>query len=577
MDSKAAALPDGLSKLRYPWKIGNLRCLWIPLVVIAVLTSVLIPVTLAQSIPLQPSSGAAIQGIVFDSAGKPIDAASVLLEQNGSSGNIMTKTNAEGVFVFSGLPPGAYHLSAEKSGLRSPSIAVPLLLEKDQKHIDLTLEAVEGRRSDSDGSSASSAGAMEFADQPNFTVAGVTDWTAVGGHGSDASLRTSEALTRETLTLKPESSTRGTVGSANAYSGAKDSESSLRAALDAAPQSFDVNHQLGEFYLRSGRYRESIPPLESAYRIDPANHDNERDLALACKETGDFSHAQEHIRSLLTHEDTAELHHLAGDLDEKLGDSLDAVHEYEQAVRLDPSEQNYFEWGSELLLHRAVWPAQEVFRKGADTYPQSARMLTALGTALFAGGLYDQAALRICDASDLDPKNSDPYLFLGRIENAAPTPLACVKSKLERFVQQQPQNALAYYFYAMDIWKRQGAGEDQSAIQKIETSLTKAVTIDPRCSEAWLQLGILYFSRRDNQKAIDFYRKAIEVNAELGEAYYRLGVAYDRIGESARAKEEFQLHEEIEKRQAAAIERQRREIKQFQVDLRGQLVNPPAR
>jgi hypothetical protein len=54
-------------------------------------------------------------------------------------------------------------------------------------------------------------------------------------------------------------------------------------------------------------------------------------------------------------------------------------------------------------------------------------------------------------------------------------------------------------------------------------------------------------------------------------------VAYDRIGESARAKEEFQLHEEIEKRQAAAIERQRREIKQFQVDLRGQLVNPPAR
>ncbi len=43
---------------------------------------------------------------------------------------------------------------------------------------------------------------MEFADQPNFTVAGVTDWTAVGGHGSDASLRTSEALARETLTLK---------------------------------------------------------------------------------------------------------------------------------------------------------------------------------------------------------------------------------------------------------------------------------------------------------------------------------------------------------------------------------------
>ncbi len=38
---------------------------------------------------------------------------------------------------------------------------------------------------------------MEFADKPDFAVAGVTDWTAVGGHGSDSSLRTSEALTRE--------------------------------------------------------------------------------------------------------------------------------------------------------------------------------------------------------------------------------------------------------------------------------------------------------------------------------------------------------------------------------------------
>ena len=39
---------------------------------------------------------------------------------------------------------------------------------------------------------------MEFADKPDFTIAGVTDWTAVGGHGSDSTLRTSEDLARET-------------------------------------------------------------------------------------------------------------------------------------------------------------------------------------------------------------------------------------------------------------------------------------------------------------------------------------------------------------------------------------------
>jgi hypothetical protein len=44
-----------------------------------------------------------------------------------------------------------------------------------------------------------------------------------------------------------------------------------------------------------------------------------------------------------------------------------------------------------------------------------------------------------------------------------------------------------------------------------------------------------------------------------------LGVAYDRVGEKAKAKGEFQLHDEIEKRRAAEVERQRKEVKQFLV------------
>jgi Flp pilus assembly protein TadD len=67
------------------------------------------------------------------------------------------------------------------------------------------------------------------------------------------------------------------------------------------------------------------------------------------------------------------------------------------------------------------------------------------------------------------------------------------------------------------------------------------------------------------RKAIQLYTKAIEVDPQLGEAHYRLGVAYDRLGQREKAQQEFQLHSEIEKRQAAAVERERREIKQFVV------------
>ncbi len=107
-------------------------------------------------------------------------------------------------------------------------------------------------------------------------------------------------------------------------------------------------------------------------------------------------------------------------------------------------------------------------------------------------------------------------------------------------------------------------------MQQVETLLTKAVTIDPKCGDAYLQLGILYFSQHHPEKAIGFYAKAIEADPQLGEAHYRLGVAYDRIGLPEKAQQEFQLHDEIEKLQAAAVERQRREVKQFLVVLEGQ-------
>jgi tetratricopeptide (TPR) repeat protein len=422
----------------------------------------------------QGPNGGTVQGTLVNSSGTVVGDASVRLEQEGVPGARETKTNAAGVFAFSALPAGNYQLSAHKAELRTRSATVQVGSSGDEKHVDLVLDNAQ-----------SSIQTMEFADKPNFTVAGVTDWTAVGGHGSDATLRTSEALARETLTLKP--------------------DGSGHTKLDL-----------------------SVP-----------QHD-------------------------------ADLHRQLGERDEKAGDPLAAVHEDEQAVRLDPSEQNYFAWGSELLLHRAVWQAAEVFRNGSNAHPHSARMLTALGTALFAAALYDQAAASLCTASDLNPSDPEPYSFMGRIEVASPKPLACIEPRLARFVQAQPENSLGNYFYAMAIWKRQEQPADPKAEHQVETLLTKAVAIDPKCSDAYLQLGILHFSQHQPEKAIEFYTKAIQSDPQLGEAHYRLGVAYDRMGLPEKAAQEFKLHDEIEKLQAAAVERQRREVKQFLVVLEGQ-------
>lgn len=517
----------------------------------------------AQQAPAAQPQSASIEGIVRDGAGKPVTEASVHLEQKGDPNGIETKTNSAGGFTYSALGVGSFTLVAEKAGLRSRPIAVVTASLADHRYIELTLEPA-GAAPENSGSTSTSAGsAMQFADAPNFTVAAVTDWTAAGGHGSDSSLRTSEALTRETLALKPQ-------GGASSAESAKSSslqasEATLRAALAEASDKFEPNHELGELYLHAGRYEDSARLLRAAYKIDPKNEANEYDLALALKGSGDYSGAREHVDKLRLHKETADVDRLSGEIAEKAGDPLTAVRRFEEAVREDPSEQNYFEWGSELLVHRAVLQAKDVFATGAKLYPKSARMLTAQGAALFAGAFYDEAAQRLCDASDLNPANPEPYLFMGKIEIAAPNPLACVEQKLARFVQQEPENPLANYYYAMTLWKQQGLSIDAKQLEKVEAILTKAVTIDPKCSEAYLQLGELNVSRHDYHDAIGFYTKAIQADPQLSEAHYRLGMAYDRIGDRANAAKEFQLHDEIRKQQAAEVERERRLVKQFLV------------
>jgi tetratricopeptide (TPR) repeat protein len=519
----------------------------------------------------QASMDVMIRGRVLDSAGEPVSGALVHVEDSEKAKKEQTTSDAEGVFTFSGLGVGTFSFVAEKASRQSSVSVVVVQMDGARPPVDLVLKDSNASNPHSGSSSNLANSAMEFADSPNFTVAGITDWTAAGGHGSDASLRTSEALNRETLTLKESDAAHNDGRSAKDIE--KEREAVLRAALTNAPASFEANHKLGDLYLRDGKYNDAVSFLQKAFEIDSRNAENEIELAQACIDIGDLSHARLHVKQLMDTTASAAVHRLAGMLDEKSGDPLGAVHEYEQEVSMDPSEQAYFDWGSELLIHRAVWQAKEVFERGVSLYPGSVRLLTALGAALFAGALYEDAARRLCQASDFEPNDPEPYIFMGEVEIAAPNPLACIEQKLERFVQEQPDNSRGNYYLAMAIWKQSRQPIDDETIRKIESMLTKAAAIDPKFSDAYVQLGILNALHGDFTKAVELYIKAIEADPQSSEAHYRLGVAYDRMGERGKAKQEFQLHEDIEKQHAAAVDAERRAVKQFVV----QVQDKPAR
>ncbi len=158
-----------------------------------------------QDRPSQRSGATTVQGTIRDTAGKPVAAATVHLEEKGNSIRVETMTNAGGAFVVSTGQPGTYTVRVEKSGWRDAVVDSLVLSLGDRKHLDLVLLTLPSANEDASASSQTaqaSARAIEFNDEPSFTVAGVTDWSSLGLHGSATSTKTGESLAEETQTLK---------------------------------------------------------------------------------------------------------------------------------------------------------------------------------------------------------------------------------------------------------------------------------------------------------------------------------------------------------------------------------------
>lgn len=365
--------------------------------------------------------------------------------------------------------------------------------------------------------------------------------------------------------LSPESVPARTNLAANLVRVGKMSEAEVqfKKAADLDSKNFDTNHNLGEFYVRVGKLADATPFLERAQRIDSASYDNGYDLALAYILTGKLADGRTLIHDLLQRKNTAELHNLLGELEEKDGQFVTAENEYETAAHEDPSESNLFDWASELLMHRTLDAAIKVFQEAADRYPKSPRLQVGLGMALYTRGNYDEAVAALLKGADLNPSDARCYLFLSKAYDSSPGQASEVIQRFKRFSELEPGNARAFYYYAMSLWKGKRAEDPDLDLHQIEALLKDSLRLDPKLAEAHLQLANLYSAQNKYAEAIPEYVRARELNPDLADAYYRLGQAYVRTGAKEQAQEQFQIYQKLREQHLADLDKQRAEIRQF--------------
>ena len=370
---------------------------------------------------------------------------------------------------------------------------------------------------------------------------------------------------QEAVRLKPDSgAARTNLAATLLHAGkAELAGEQFRRALALEPRNYDANHNLGEFYIQSGKLADAIPLLERAQSINSSSYDNGYDLAQAEFLTGKLGETRQTVQALVRIKDIGELHNLLGQIEEKDGKFVAAANEFQIAAHMDPSDDNMFDWGSELLLHRTYEPAIEVFQQASQRYPDSPRLKIGLGMALYSRGKYDEAVRALLAASDLSPSDPRCYSFLSKAYDSSPNQAEDVIQRFRRYADLQPGNALAQYYYAMSLWKGKRSEDSGADLTAVEALLQKAIALDESLPEAHVQLGNLYADQHEYAKSVPEYVRALELNPNLSDAHYRLGQDYVHVGQKDQAQKEFEVYQKLRAEHLAEVDKERAEVQQF--------------
>ncbi len=350
---------------------------------------------------------------------------------------------------------------------------------------------------------------------------------------------------------------------------ANEAEVQFKKVVEMEPQSYDANHNLGEFYIQTGKIARAVAFLKHAQEIDPTASNNGYDLALELEQLGRLDEASEQLQQLVTLRDSAELHSLLGDVEEKAHNYVSSAREYELAAHIEPSEQNMLNWGAELVLHQTFSPAIEVFKAGTQRFPRSAQLHNGLGIAFYGAGQMDEAAHAFLRASNLTPSDPLPLTFLGKAcDGASPDLAAQIRSRLQSFITHESQSAELNYYLAVCSWKGNQIDSNPELADEIEKLLKHATTLDPNFADAYLQLGNFYSERHRYEDAILQYERALRVNGSSANIHYRLGQALGRSDNKPAAREEFAIFERLRKSESDATIKEQNQIQQFVYTIR---------
>jgi tetratricopeptide (TPR) repeat protein len=308
--------------------------------------------------------------------------------------------------------------------------------------------------------------------------------------------------------------------------------SALRAEIQKEPQIAKNYYSLGAIYADLGDYPSAINAFQKALEIDPLLHTSAVQVAQIFQQQGVYELAIAHYRRALRANPSAEILGALGTLSLLQGEFDLSVDFLQQALRLAPESatlnQNllaaHHRRGFQRLKENQYSEAIQCFNRGLVRFPLSEILLYDLAVAYESAGEYQKAL--------------DIYERVLRLNPHYAAAQVGIATTLNNLGVQHARNkdwdkALECYQWALahdpGCWQaRQNLeatlmrlGWEKNLIEDLDGAILtyqRLLEMNPKQTQAHNNLGIIYFKKKEHEKAVAHFEAALAVDGNYEEA-----------------------------------------------------------
>jgi len=341
----------------------------------------------------------------------------------------------------------------------------------------------------------------------------------------------------------------------------KQALAAIRQVKDLAGRDAALLLTLGILLERNGLGEEAADYFRDALRLGPSTSERMMTLAGNSINEGEYKTALALLSALKGDMDnSAAWHGMLGYSHFKLDQIEPAMEHLQRAIRLDPTNEDYYlDLGELLGENNALLANVSVFESAIKVLPNSVKVRLGLGVAHLLTGNLERAEQEVGWVLSLQPDSEVAHKVLLEVFEKG-MDWARMRSAAERLRRLNKANPLGLYYGALAEYET--ALRNKGSLAPALDLIQKALKLDPREWRTHFLLGKILVAEGRHQEAIPALRKAIQLHSDHPQPYYVLARTLQHLERNQEALEAMNTYRAVKSRMES------RQFRRLLVDVR---------